>query len=248
MKPSSLPLWLAAAGALLTAACSPVAAVHEGRYRIATAAPERDILSIFDGKADAQLNLDGTACVSVVWRNTRTAILWPDGYTAQGNPLAVYDISDKQVLVAGQSLSIGGGQVFSSRARKVTGCAAFKQSTAFVPTPARAIATPSVEQYDDLQIGDIQGRVHTYPDVFGGLAGDPTSKVVTIYIATSANPVSVGSAKAAVLAGAARPGFQYAKPWRLAFVVAGRSLATLEGFGPGYRLPSPGAKILAAAS
>ena len=54
------------------------------------------------------------------------------------------------------------------------------------------------------------------------------SKVVTIYIATTADPASVAPAKAGVLAAAARPGFQYQKPWRVGFVVAGPSLATLD--------------------
>jgi hypothetical protein len=66
-------------------------------YRIATAAGESDVLSIFDGKAEAQLNLDGTACMSIVWRKTHTAIVWPNGYTAKGNPLAVYDANGKRV-------------------------------------------------------------------------------------------------------------------------------------------------------
>jgi hypothetical protein len=111
----------------------------------------------------------------------------------------------------------------------VTGCTGFNQSIAFVPTPARTVATPGSEEYDDLQIGDMQNRVHIYRDVFGGLVGDPTSKVVTIYIASTADPASVAPAKAAVLAAARRPGFQYPKAWRVGFVVAGPSLATLDG-------------------
>jgi hypothetical protein len=214
---------------LVAASCSPAAALHDGSYRIATAPPESNLVSIFDGKAEARLNLDGTACVSMLWRNTHTAILWPSGYSAKGNPLAVYDTNGKQVLVAGQSLSLSGGQVFSSRARSVTGCMGFNQSVAFVPTPPRTVATPGSAEYDDLQIGDMQNWIDIYRDVFGGLVGDPTSKVVTIYIASTADPASVAPAKAAVLA-AARPfGFQYPKAWRVGFVVAGPSLATLDG-------------------
>ena|ERR1700687_457726 len=231
MKPSKLRLWFATACALLTAACSPVAAMHDGSYRIATAAGESDVLSIFDGKAEAQLNLDGTACMSIVWRKTHTAIVWPNGYTAKGNPLAVDDANGKQVVVAGQRLSLGGGQVLSSRARNVMGCSGFSQSVVFVQPPAAIVAIPGAEEYDDGQIGDMQNSIQlssSYRHIFGGLVGDPMSKVVTIYIATSADPASVAPAKAGVLAAAARPGFQYQKPWRVGFVVAGPSLATLD--------------------
>ena len=58
--------------------------------------PESNVLSIFDGEADAQLNLDGTAYVSIGWRTIHTVILWPRGYTARGNPLVVFDADGKR--------------------------------------------------------------------------------------------------------------------------------------------------------
>jgi hypothetical protein len=228
MKASNPPLWLVPLWALLVASCSPVAALHEGRYTIATAAPEANLASIFYGTADAQLNFDGTACLSIVWKTTRTVIVWPLGYTAQGNPLAVYDVSDKQVLVAGEKLSLGGGQVVSSRARKVAGCSGFTQSIAFVPTALPTIASPGSEEFDESQISDMQSVVQRNREVFGGLFGDPASHIVTIFVAPTADPASVAQAKSAVLEASARPGFQYPKPWRLGFVVAGPSLAALD--------------------
>jgi hypothetical protein len=203
--------------------------MHEGSYTIATAAPEANLLSIFYGTADAQLNFDGTACLSIVWKTTHTAIVWPPGYTAQGSPLAVYDGRARQVMVAGEKLSLGGGRVLSSRARKVAGCSGFSQSVAFVPTPSPTVATPGSEEYDDLQVGEMQNVVDRYREVFGGLVGDPFSKVVTIYVAPTADPASVAQAKAALLLAGAAPGYQYPKPWRIGFVVAGPSLATLYG-------------------
>jgi hypothetical protein len=228
MKQSIHPVWLAALCALLSAACSPVAAMHDGGYAIATAAPEANLLSLLGGTADAQLNFDGTACFSIVWKTTHTAIVWPPGYTAQGNPLAVYDGRSRQVMVAGEKLSLGGGQVVSSRARKVAGCSGFTQSVAFVPTPSPTVASPGSEEYDDIQIGEMQQVVDRYRDVFGGLVGDPTSKVITIYVAPTADPSSVAPAKAALLLAGAAPGYQYPKPWRIGFAVAGPSLATLD--------------------
>jgi hypothetical protein len=228
MKPSNPPLSLVFLWAVLVASCSPVAALHESGYSIATAAPEANLVSIFYGTADAQLNFDGTACLSIVWKTTRTVIVWPLGYTAQGNPLAVYDGSGKQVLVAGEKLSLGGGQVVSSRARKVGGCSGFTQSIAFVPTALPTVASPGSEEFDEGQISDMQSVVQRNREVFGGLFGDPASHIVTIFVATTADPVSVAQAKSAVLAASARPGFQYPKPWRLGYVVGGPSLAALD--------------------
>jgi len=48
MKLSNLSLWFAALCPPLTAACSPVAAVHYGSYTIATAAPETDVLAVLE--------------------------------------------------------------------------------------------------------------------------------------------------------------------------------------------------------
>src|SRR5438876_11862150 len=100
MKPSSQSLLLGALCALLAASCSPVAALHEGSYTVATAVPEANLLSILYGTADAQLNFDATACLSIVWKAKRTAIVWATGYTAEGNPVAVYDRHRRQVMVA----------------------------------------------------------------------------------------------------------------------------------------------------
>jgi len=227
MKPSHARLWFGLS-ALLMVSCSPAAALHEGAYTIATAAPEANLLSIFSGTAEARLNFDGTACLSIAWKTTHTAIVWPAGYTAQGNPLAIYDRHARQVLVAGEKLSLGGGQVVSSRARKVAGCSGFTQSVAFIPTPSPVVATPGSEEYDDIQVGEIQKVVDRYREVFGGLVGDPTSKVVTVYVAPTADPASVAQAKAALLLAGTVPGFQYPKPWRLGFAVAGPSLAALD--------------------
>jgi hypothetical protein len=239
MKPSSNePLWLAILCVLLAVSCSPAAATHNGSYTIATAAPEATLLSIFDGTAEAQINHDGTACFSIVWRTKHTAIVWPPGYTARGNPLAVYDRNSKQVLVAGQKrsidgreLSLGGGQVVSSRARKVAGCSGFSQSVAFVPTASPMVATPGPAQYDDLRIGEMQEVVDAYRDVFGGLVGDPSSHIVTIFVAPTADPVSVAQAKAA-LSGVGPAAGSALNPslesWRVGFATRGPSLATLD--------------------
>jgi hypothetical protein len=228
MKQSVHLLWLATLCALLSASCSPIAALHEGSYRIATTAPDANLLSLLGGTVDSQLNFDGTACFSIVWKTSRTAIVWPPGYAAKGNPLAVYNGHNRQVMVAGEKVSLGGGQVVSSEARKVAGCSGFTQSVTFVPTASPTVATPGSEEFDEGQISDMQSVVERNREVFGGLFGDPVSQIVTIFVAPTADPTSVANAKSAVLAATARPGFQYPKPWRLGFVVAGPSLAALD--------------------
>jgi hypothetical protein len=228
-------MWLAILGALVVASCDTAATVHEGGYRIATAAPEANLLSIFGGKAEAQVNGDGSACVSIVWRTSHTAIVWPTGYTARGNPLAVYDRNGKQVLVAGQNFSgaaqssLGGGQVLTSRARRVAGCSGFSQSVAFVPTPSATIATPGLEEYNELQISEMQTVINLHRDVFGGVVADPSSHIVTIFVASTADPVTLAQAKASLLdAAVPSPYSGSLQHWRVGFVVAGPSLATLD--------------------
>jgi len=234
MRIPTPPVWLSILGALAVASCDTAAAVHDGGYRIATAAPEANLLSIFGGKAEVQVNSDGSACVSIVWRTSHTAIVWPTGYTARGSPLAVYDRNGKQVLVAGQNLggaqpSLGGGQVLSSRARRVAGCSGFSQSVAFVPAPSATIPTRGSEEYDELQISEMQAIIKVHRDVFGGIVADPSSHIVTIFVATIADPMSVTQAKASLLDGAVPSPYSGSlQHWRVGFVGAGPSLATLD--------------------
>jgi hypothetical protein len=151
--------------------------------------------------------------------------------------VTVYDGEGKQVLVAGQKLiregvqfPVGGGQVLSSQARTVKGCSGFSRSVAFVPTPSRGLAIPGPEEYDELQIGKMQSVVDTYREVFGGMVGDPGSHVMTIYVASTADPASVARAKTSLFTlAAASDGFGSITRWRVGFVVEGPSLATLDG-------------------
>jgi hypothetical protein len=228
-------LWLSILCVLTTASCD-TAATQQGDNRVPARAPETDVISAFDGTAQAHTNADGTACWSIVWRSTHTAISWPAGYTERGNPLAVYNEQGKQVAVAGETLSrtflqppLGWGQVLSSRVRTVKGCSGFSQSVAYVPTTAPTVATPASEEYDAVQVGKMQGTVDTYREVFSGLYADPVSHIVTIAVAPTADPATIAQAKAwlRVNAGAGLS-FHSADHYRVGFVVAGPSLATLD--------------------
>jgi hypothetical protein len=74
----------------------------------------------FDGIVLGRINSDGTACLWTGDGPDRHALIWPDGYVARGNPVAVYDPSGSLVVVAGQKASLGGG--LGPEGTQVTGC------------------------------------------------------------------------------------------------------------------------------
>lgn len=37
------------------------------------------------------------------------ALIWPDGFTASGNPLSIHDASGKQIGIVGRQIALGGG-------------------------------------------------------------------------------------------------------------------------------------------
>lgn len=57
-----------------------------------------------------QVNGDGTACLWIGAGANQIALFWPYGYTARGNPLAVYDDVGKRVATVGQRVALGGAR------------------------------------------------------------------------------------------------------------------------------------------
>ncbi len=219
-----------AAVAVFAAACGSQPGPFDA-FRIATAPPDSQLLTILNGQLSAQVSNDGTACLSVTFGQSRTAVIWPAGFTARGNPIAVYDADGKLLAVAGQQVKVGGGLVSSSQSRKAPGCAGISQTIVAGPLKTPPEAIPGSQEYADLQVGDMQQIVNSFPTVFGGLWGDPATKVVTISIAPNAD----NSAAAAAMAEIARIGTQSdphvgdgPKKWRAGFVTVGPSLSVLE--------------------
>ncbi len=214
---------------VFAAACGSQPTVPAGIYRIATAAPDPQLLTIVNGRLYAQANDDGTACLSVSFGQSRTAVIWPAGFTARGNPIGVYNADGALFAIAGQQVKVGGGGVVSRQRRRAPGCAGVSQSIVAGPLKTPREATPGSQQYADIQIGDMQRIVTSYPAVFGGLWGDPPTHVVTISVAPSADKETAAAAMArlATIGPSSDPNPAY-KPWRVGFVTAGPSLAELE--------------------
>jgi hypothetical protein len=78
-------------------------------YRVATEPNERYLLIRLDTVLHGQANSDGTACLWYGDGAERVALVWPPGYVARGNPLAVYDGSGALIGVVGQHIALGGG-------------------------------------------------------------------------------------------------------------------------------------------
>jgi len=101
------------------------------------------------------------------------------------------------------------------------------------PSAAAADLTPPSGIFADLQVGEMQNIVsHAgYRSVFGGLATDPASHVVTIYLAPTADATRTQSARAAIgTIGAASDQHSTAGPkrWKVRYESAGPSLAALD--------------------
>jgi len=96
-------------------------------YRIGThPASDVSMTARFDGIVSGRINSDGTACLWTGDGPNRHALIWPDGYVARGNPVAVYDPSGSLVVVAGQKASLGGG--LAPDGTQVTGCSGLSQA------------------------------------------------------------------------------------------------------------------------
>jgi hypothetical protein len=79
-------------------------------YRIATVQSGAYMQAGLDALLHGQANPDGTACLWVDDGPDRMALIWPSGYIARGNPLAVYDQHDALIGVVGKHVTIGGGR------------------------------------------------------------------------------------------------------------------------------------------
>ncbi len=104
-------------------------------------------------------------------------------------------------------------------------------------TGATVIVTAWVTQaaptnlFADSQVGEMQDIVSQNRDIFGGLAGDPLTNIVTIYIAPSADSTkrdtAIGRLSAIGTPTDAKFGSSE-KHWSVRYVVAGPSLAVLD--------------------
>lgn len=198
-----------------------------GTYRIATADPEPQVATILHGQLEITANADRTACVWVITWQRRTAVTWPTGFTARGNPVVVYDAAGKPFAKAGESVDLAGGQLYSFVDHLVSGCTGFTQSIKAGPMRNPPEATPGSQTFDQLRISEMAGIVDANRDTFGGLWGDPTTHVVTIYIAAKADKKITDRLTQQVL-GVSSPTANTGEQWRVGLLTGGPSLAELD--------------------
>lgn len=212
---------------VLATACGFTAGVGGYSYRIATATPDSHLLTILDGQLHGQGNSDGTACLWIGDHGSPSAVIWPLGSVAQGNPITVYDSRKVKIGTVGEHLRLGGGLVVSKEQRQPLGCADLSQSVVAAPLPVPIEAAPGSQLFGNQQISEMQDIVNSYRDVFGGLWGDPNTRVVTISLVPAADPSRSAAARAA-LAGVPPETDPIYGIWHVGFVTSGPSLSALD--------------------
>jgi hypothetical protein len=93
------------AGLALNSALDPT-------YRVATAYSSIPGLGFDGGRSGVlggQTNQDGTACFWVGSGQDQAALVWPEGYSAHGNPLAISDAKGRVLATVGQYVALRGG-------------------------------------------------------------------------------------------------------------------------------------------
>ena len=93
------------AGLALNSALDPT-------YRVATAYSSIPGLGFDGGRSGVlggQTNQDGTACFWVGSGQDQAALVWPEGYSAHGNPLAISDARGRVLATVGQYVALRGG-------------------------------------------------------------------------------------------------------------------------------------------
>ena len=103
-------------------------------------------------------------------------------------------------------------------------------TTSAMPFGAATALAAASTLYADAQISEMQDVVSAHPAVFGGLAGDPNTNLVTIYMTSKgALDASTAVSDLAVVGTQADPKLQFEpKQWRVRVIHEGRSLAELE--------------------
>ena len=121
MRSIALAMCLAA----LIAGCAPSGS-GGATYKIATAAQRSAFIhtALAGGVLGGQANTDGTACLWLGGQADRQALSWPYGYSARGNPLAVYDNAGNRVAAVGQSVTMAGG-LLGDETHSILGCTGF---------------------------------------------------------------------------------------------------------------------------
>jgi hypothetical protein len=85
--------------------------------------------ALMAGRLAGHVNQDGTACFWLHDGEGRTYILWPDGWSAHGDPLGVFNQAGARVATVGETLNFGGGMFYETEMKTpVVGCGTVKRA------------------------------------------------------------------------------------------------------------------------
>lgn len=120
-------MWRAAARAMVPVlffmtACGDVKQAGD-TYKIATASTLSAAIqhARAEGVLHGQTNNDGTACFWIDDAPDSRALSWPYGFSARGNPLAVYDDTGHRLVAVGQFVVMDGG-LLADDVHSIVGC------------------------------------------------------------------------------------------------------------------------------
>ena len=109
---------------VVAASCAPPIGVLNTSYRVATVStwpPGARMQSEFSGILGGQVNKDGTACFWLGNGQSRTVLIWPNGYSGRGTPLSIADQRGQILVPVGQEITLGGGRI-TPAASPILGC------------------------------------------------------------------------------------------------------------------------------
>jgi hypothetical protein len=80
---------------------------------------------MFDARAtgvlEGRANADDTACFWIGNGADQTVLVWPDGFSAAGDPIAIFNRAGTKLATVGQTVALAGGRSFEANGR-VLGC------------------------------------------------------------------------------------------------------------------------------
>jgi hypothetical protein len=99
------------------------------KYKVATTSTSSGfgLNSRLEGQLDGQTNGDGTACFWISNANVTTVLLWPRGFSAQGDPLEIHDDKGRRLAQVGEQIALRGGRGQTPPAGPIFGCSGTHQ-------------------------------------------------------------------------------------------------------------------------
>jgi hypothetical protein len=81
-----------------------------------------ELYGVLFGKA----NDDGTACFWMGDNKDQSALVWPQGYSAKGSPLSIFDEKGRRRGIVGQTIAVSGG-LGPPQSAPILGCPGMNQ-------------------------------------------------------------------------------------------------------------------------